>query len=177
MTNALRLKRPDEEGYTLQEVLATLAIVGVLVTIAVVILFALLERWRVNAAIEQLAADMQLAHTRATNGLTDWRLVMTTGSPDYSLVRYRTPYRSGSLPAAVQTLDRSLPRGTMLYSSTASAAATGPGGTRLFVEFNSDGTIYVPSGPNGNIVVASDDTDPRRKLTYFSATSRIRVDP
>lgn len=177
--NALRTKTGDEKGYTLQEVLTTIAIVGILVAIAVIILLALLERWRVNAAIEQLAADMRLAHARATNQLTDWRLVMTTGSRDYSLVKLQAPYRDGSefVPAVVETVDRSLPRGTMLFSSTASAAATGPGGTPLFVEFNSDGTIYVVSGPNGNAVVSSDDTDPRRKLTYFSATSRVRVDP
>jgi prepilin-type N-terminal cleavage/methylation domain-containing protein len=181
--NALRAKTRDvrdERGYTLQEVLTTVAIIGILVAVAVIVLLALLERWRVNAAIEQLAADMRLAHTRASNGLTDWRLVMTAGSRDYSLIELQAPYKDGSkfVPAAVETVERSLPRGTMLFSSTASPAATGPeSGTRFFIEFNSDGTSYVVSGPNGNVVVSSDDTDPRRKLTYFSATSRIRVDP
>ncbi len=178
--NALRAKTGDERGFTLQEVLTTVAIVGILVAIAVIVLLALLERWRVNAAIEQLAADMRLAHARATNQLTDWRLILTTGSRDYSLVKLQAPYKDGSefVPAAVETVERSLPRGTMLFSSTASSDATDPGGgARFFVEFNSDGTIYVVRGPNGSVVVSSDDTDPRRKLTYFSATSRIRVDP
>lgn len=163
-----------------ERTLITVAILSIFATIAVIILFALLERWRVNAAIEQLASDMRLAHARATNGLTDWRVVMTTGSPDYSLVKLQAPYENGSefVPAAVETVERSLPRGTMLFSSTASSAATGPdGGARFFVEFNSDGTAYVVSGPNGNVVVASEDRDPRRRLTYFSATSRVRVDP
>lgn len=177
--NVLRAKRGDERGFTLQEVLTTVAIVGILIAIAAIVLLALLERWRVNAAIEQLAADMRLAHARATNQLTDWRLVMTTGSRDYSLVKLQAPYEDGSkfVPAAVETVERSLPRGTMLFSSTASSDATGPDGARFFVEFNSDGTIHVVRGPNGNVVVSSEDTDPRRKLTYFSATSRIRVDP
>jgi prepilin-type N-terminal cleavage/methylation domain-containing protein len=170
----------DERGYTLQEVLTVVAIVGLLLAIAVIVLLALLERWRVNAAIEQLAADMRLAHASATNQLTDWRLVMRTGSPDYSLVRLEAPYEQNAeaVPPAAETRDRSLPQGTMVFSSTASAGATGPdGAVAFFVEFNPDGTIHVVNGPNGNVVVSSEDRDPRRKLTYLSATSRVRVDP
>lgn len=178
--DVLRSKIRDERGYTLQEVLATVAILGILLAIAAIVFFALLERWRVNAAVEQLAADMRLAHAKATNQLTDWRLVAATGSPDYSLVRLQAPYDEDAeaVPPVVETVDRSLPRGTMIFSSTASAAAAGPdGGASFFVEFNPDGTIHVVSGPNGNVVVSSEDRDPRRKLTYLSATSRVKVDP
>jgi Tfp pilus assembly protein FimT len=58
------------------EVLTALAILGVLLAIAVIVFLALLERWRVEAAAKQLAADMRLAHGKATNGLTDWRVVL-----------------------------------------------------------------------------------------------------
>ena len=53
------------------EVLTALAILGVLLAIAVIVFLALLERWRVEAAAKQLAADMRLGHGKATNGLTD----------------------------------------------------------------------------------------------------------
>ena len=54
--------REDERGFTLQELLTTIAILGILIAIAVIVLLALLERWRVEAAARQFAADLRLAH-------------------------------------------------------------------------------------------------------------------
>ena len=67
----------DRRGYTLPEVLTAVAVAGVLAAISLIIFLALLERWRVEAAADQLAADMRLAHTNATQQLTDWRVVLT----------------------------------------------------------------------------------------------------
>jgi Tfp pilus assembly protein FimT len=58
------------------ELLTASAILCVLLAIAVVVFLALLERWRVEAAAKQLAADMRLAHDNATNRLTDRRVVL-----------------------------------------------------------------------------------------------------
>jgi len=55
---------------------ATIAIVGILVTIAVIIFLALLERWRVDAASRQLVGDLRRAHSSAMNQLTDYRVVL-----------------------------------------------------------------------------------------------------
>jgi prepilin-type N-terminal cleavage/methylation domain-containing protein len=175
----LNRARREEQGFTLTETLVTIAILGILIAIAIIIWLGLLERWRVDAAINQFAADMRYAHNSATNQLTDWRIIANTGSPNYSLVRLQTPYNGGAtVPPVVRTINRSLPEGTMVFSSTANASATGPTpATQFFVEFNSDGTIYVVNGPNGNVQVSSTDTDPKRKLTYLSATSRIKIDP
>ena len=170
----------DERGYTLPETLTAVAIAGILAVIAVIIFLALLERWRVEAAADQLASDMRLAHSKATQQLTDWRLVATTGGSGYSLIKLKTAYDRDSteLPPVVETRDRPLPAGTMLFSSTANAAATGPDAQEEFyVEFNSDGTIHVPNGPNGNVRVSSDDEDPRCGVTYLSATSNVKLGP
>jgi prepilin-type N-terminal cleavage/methylation domain-containing protein len=66
----------DRRGYTLPEVLTAVAIAGVLAAISLIIFLALLERWRVEAAVDQLAADMRPAHTNATHQLTDWHVVL-----------------------------------------------------------------------------------------------------
>jgi prepilin-type N-terminal cleavage/methylation domain-containing protein len=67
--------REDEGGYTLPEALTAVAIMSIILVIGVIVLLALLERWRVEAAADQFAADLRLAHTRATEQLTDWRMV------------------------------------------------------------------------------------------------------
>jgi prepilin-type N-terminal cleavage/methylation domain-containing protein len=99
----------DRRGYTLPEVLTAVAIAGVLAAISVTILLALLERWRVEAAADQLAADMRLAHTSATQQLADWRVVlMHDGAPlaacseaDYCLVKLKSAYDAGDGPPAL----------------------------------------------------------------------------
>ena len=168
----------DARGYTLPEVMVTVAIAGILTAIAVIIFLALLERWRVEAAADQLASDMRLAHASATQGLTDWRLVTKTGSASYTLVKLKTVYdgESSQTPPTVETKDRSLPDGTMIFSSTARAAARNPDvHEEFYVEFNADGTIHVENGPNGHVKASSEDEDPTIRVTYLSATSGIRI--
>lgn len=168
----------DERGYTLPEVLTAVAIAGVLTTIAVIIFLALLERWRVEAAADQLASDMRLAHSDATQQLTDWRLTTKTGSTSYTLVKLKTVYdgEPSQMPPTVETRDRSLPDGTMIFSSTASAAAQNPDvHEEFYVEFNADGTIHVKNGPNGHVKVSSEDEDPTIRVTYLSAISGVRI--
>ena len=58
------------------EVVTVIVILGILVAIAVIIWLGLLERRRVDAATNQLGADMRLAHASATNELTDWGVVL-----------------------------------------------------------------------------------------------------
>ncbi|MBA3617921.1 MAG: prepilin-type N-terminal cleavage/methylation domain-containing protein, partial [Rubrobacteraceae bacterium] len=53
----------DERGFTLPELMTTIAILGILIAIAIIIWLGILERRRVDAAANQLAADMRLAHT------------------------------------------------------------------------------------------------------------------
>jgi prepilin-type N-terminal cleavage/methylation domain-containing protein len=44
--------RENERGYTLAEVLTAVVIMGIILTIGIIVLLALLERWRVEAAAE-----------------------------------------------------------------------------------------------------------------------------
>jgi prepilin-type N-terminal cleavage/methylation domain-containing protein len=93
----------DRRGYTLPEVLAAVAIAGVLAAISLIIFLALLECWRVEAAANQVAADMRLAHANVTQQLADWCVVlMHDGTPpadcsnaDYCLVKLKNAYDAG----------------------------------------------------------------------------------
>ena len=60
----------DARGYTLPEILTAVSIMGIILAIGIIILLALLERWRVEAAADQFATDLRLAHTSATEQLT-----------------------------------------------------------------------------------------------------------
>ncbi len=190
----------DRRGYTLPEVLTALAIAGLLAAISVIIFLALLERWRVEAAAAQLAADMRLAHTNATQQLTDWRLVLThDGTPlaacsgaDYCLVKLKTAYDAGdaspALAPGAPPAPKELPEGTKVKDVTfdpdcsggdpdavVPPSRCGPGATRT-IEFNSNGTVRtLRPGTSGTVRVSSDDGSPSCGLIFQAATARIRV--
>jgi prepilin-type N-terminal cleavage/methylation domain-containing protein len=192
----------DRRGYTLPEVLTAVAIAGVLAAISVIILLALLERWRVEAAADQLTADMRLAHTSATQQLADWRVVlMHDGAPlaacseaDYCLVKLKSAYDAGDGPPALDPgsplAPRELPAGTKIKEVTFDAdcsggdpdaavppSSCGPEPTRT-IEFNSNGTVRtLRPGTSGTVRVSSDDGSPSCGLVFQAATARVRVGP
>lgn len=190
----------DERGYTLPEVLTAVAIVGILTAIAVIIFLALLERWRVEAAADQLASDMRLAHSGATQGLTDWRLVMThDGSPlagcfgaDYCLIELKAAYdaddASPALAPGTPPSPKRLPEGTKIKEVTFEAdcsggdadavvapSSCGPEATRT-LEFNSNGTVRtLRPGASGTVRVSSEDGSPSCSVVFQAATARVRI--
>lgn len=190
----------DRRGYTLPEVLTAVAIAGLLAAISVIIFLALLERWRVEAAADQLAADMRLAHTSATQQLTDWRVVlMHDGTPlaacsaaDYCLIKLKTAYDAGdaspALAPGTPPEPRELPDGTKVRDVTfdpdcsggdpdavVPPSRCGPGATRT-IEFNSNGTVRtLRPGTSGTVRVSSDDGSPSCGLVFQAATARVRV--
>ncbi len=174
LRSRLEVVHTDERGFTLQEVLTVIAIVGIVVAIAVIVFLALLERWRVNAATNQLVADLRLAHTSATNQLTDWRVVLLPGSagreygPDYYVVKLAHPYEQEDLepptvaedsppepryfPADVGILNI---RGTLDTERGWVVEPSRPGRTRT-LEFNSDGAMVFYGGVSGSTCVTVD---------------------
>src|ERR671912_2520102 len=120
----------EERGYTLPEILTAVSIISIILAIGIIVLLALLERWRVEAAADQFAADLRLAHTRATEQLTDWRVVfMHDGTPlgscssaDYCMVKLRIPYGAGDPTPALADdtppLRRELPDRTKIKEVT-----------------------------------------------------------
>lgn len=194
--------RDDSRGYTLPEALAAVAIAGVLAAVCVLILLALLERWRVEAAAAQLAADMRLAHANATQQLTDWRVVLAPEDgplaacpgADYCLVKLGAAYDAGdatpALAPGVTPAPKELPEGTRVKSFTFDADCSGgdpdavvppsrcgPEGTRT-IEFNSNGTARtLRPGQSGTVRVSSDDGNPSCGLVFQAATARVRVGP
>ena len=189
-------------GYTLPEVLTAVAIAGVLAAISLIIFLALLERWWVEAAADQLAADIRLAHTNATQRLTDWRVVlMHDGRPlaacsnaDYCLVKLKNAYEgvdgSPALDLEHTPAPRELPEGTRIKEITFDAdcsggdpdaavppSSCGPEPTRT-IEFNSNGTVRtLRPGTSGTVRVSSDDGSPYCGVVFQAATASVGVGP
>jgi prepilin-type N-terminal cleavage/methylation domain-containing protein len=195
----------DERGYTLPEILTAVSIMGIILAIGIIVLLALLERWRVEAAADQFAADLRLAHTRATEQLTDWRVVfMPDGtaldrcsSADYCMVKLNFPYGAGDPPPALADgtppVRRELPEWTKIKEVTFDPdcshgdrnAAVAPsscgsdaaqnGATRT-LEFNSNGTVRtLRPGQSGTVVISSQDGSPTCPVVFNAPTSRIRI--
>ena len=68
----------DERGFTLVEVMVTIIMMGIVFGIASSTWFGVAESRRVDSATNQLAADLRLAHTRATNRLEPCQVLLPT---------------------------------------------------------------------------------------------------
>ena len=179
-----------------------IAILGILVAIAIIIWLGILERRRVDAAANQLAADLRLAHTNATNQLTDWRVVLVPDrggeddGPDYYLVKLNGVYEPNSPKPSIapdtKPIPRTFPANVKIMTQENKAnqpiqddpndkyylspddSVSGP--TRT-LEFNSDGTMMGYGGSPSGTVGVTVDGDPQGQVRYVSATSRIRILP
>ena len=145
----------DERGFTLPEVLITTILLGILFTIATSTWFGVVESRNGDSAANQLAADLRLAHTSATNRLVPWRVVLTADIQNYQLIRQSSP---------TVTTVRSLPDGMEI-------------GTTITVQFAADGSASVVSGSGNPISVRSTDDSPQHTIGFNTSTSRIEIDP
>lgn len=179
--------RRDEQGFTLPEVLTTIAILGILIAIAIIIWLGILEQRRVDAATNQLVSDLRLAHTRAANQLTDWRVVLVpekieeAQGSDYHLVKLKAPY-PGSAPEVAATTSRTFPANVKIINISGSLD-TGTGwvvspsevNVTRTLEFNADGAMRFYQAVSGSTCVTVDG-DPQNRVIVLAATSRVKVE-
>jgi prepilin-type N-terminal cleavage/methylation domain-containing protein len=154
----------DERGFTLFEVIATIIIMGIVFAIASSTWFKVAESRRVDSATNQVVADLRLAHTQATNRLTDSSFVVPSADS--------STYQIGP-PGDLDTM--TLPGDDQGTPKTKILDATN-------IVFKSDGRAITPPDPPGDppedITVTTTDGDPGdpvHTININTVTSRVKV--
>jgi prepilin-type N-terminal cleavage/methylation domain-containing protein len=145
--------REDERGFTVIEMLVTIIIMGIVLTIAFSSWFGVVESRRVDSATNQLAADLRLAHSRATNRLAQQTVTLTAGSSEYTATGLGT---------------RDLDDDPDEHLVTVAAPST--------VVFQSSGEAQV-TGPNPIEVRATNNAGNNHTVMVNTTTSRIQIVP
>lgn len=187
--------RKDERGFTLPEVLIVIVIMGILFAIATSTWNRVTESRKVDSVANQLASDLRLAHTSATNQITEWRFVFrpdgepAEGCPDadYCMVRVTdsdTDTSPRTLPEGARISDTNIAPDSsgadgILEGITASLLGPSEAGVVSTIRFSSEGSAEAQtSDPDEPMIEAgSENVSASRSLQLNTSTSRVQLDP
>ena len=155
----------DERGFTLVELLLVISSMMILAMIATSTWFGAIESRRVDSATNQVVADLRLAHTQATNRLTDTNFIAAPNSSTYQIGPTGDLETRSLLPSDDQG-DQGPPLTEILAATT--------------IVFKADGSAQSAQAVGGEVPVtvrSKNDTDKCHKIKVNTATSRVTVGP
>ena len=158
----------DERGFTLIEVLITIIILGIVLTIASSSWIGAIESRRVDDGTNRLTADLRQAHSRAINRLAPQTVTLTSGSSKY--VFGPTSSSCSATPGNPGCVKRDLDDFPDAGDDLVVVKIAGT------ITFNSNGSATV-TGANPITVESSKDTTKNHTIAVTATTSEIRVVP
>lgn len=171
-----------EGGFTLSEVMIVIVIMGILFGIATSTWFGVIESRKVDSGTNQVASDLRLAHTSATNRLVTTRIRFDSSgasitcnsvSADYCLVRGGVETARSFEDDVVLSSPNLLPVGgvsAIEFNPDGSAEAIG----NLNLSAPDDCPASTPSG--GTRLQVTVDGNPLHCVTFNEATARVKID-
>src|SRR5215211_511365 len=141
--------------------MVTIVIMGIVFAISSSFWFKMAESRRVDSATNQVVADLRLAHTQATNRLTDSSFIVPSAdSSTYQVGQVGPPedLETRNLPGD----DQGTPKTKILVATT--------------ITFHAEGGAEID--PAGDITVTTTDDDPNdpcHKININLVTSRVKV--
>lgn len=143
----------SERGFTLPEMIIVIVLMGIVLAIASSSWFGMVESRRVDSAANQVASDLRLAHTRATNRLADWPVVFNAGASTYEI-------------------------GPAGSSSTRTLSDGSRVATTVTLTFKADGSVTASPGSVSSIRVEAENNSSKfHTIEFNTATSRVKVVP
>jgi len=151
-----QVAREGERGFSLIELTIVIILMGVVFAIASSSWFGAAESRRVDSAANQLAADLRLAHTKATNKLVQQTVIvpLADGSSEYTMTGESNRDLDDDAEHLV-TVDGSY---TVVFEPNGEAQLSG--GDQI--------TVIGNSAPDGA---------PSHTIDVNPLTSRIQIDP
>jgi prepilin-type N-terminal cleavage/methylation domain-containing protein len=157
----------SERGFTLVEVMVVIIVMVVLATIAMSVWWPVVESRRVDSATNQMASELNRAHTSATNRLEDWKVDLRPPGDPSNNYRIGPCEADPCVGAPLPPPSRSLEERTEFP----------PGMAGVSVVFHPNGEAEF-FGAAGNVIQvrsAEDDGDPCHEIEVNPVTSRIEV--
>lgn len=161
-------RNKNRGGFTLVEMMVTLAVVGIMAAIAVPSMAKILPRIKLRSATSQLANDLQAARYRGISGNFRTQIVFNTVAGTYT--RNLDTNRNGAFEAGeADIVDRTMPSGVNFV----------PGSTAPNVTFDPTGSADDGTAGVGDILVTLVNTaspPETRQLSVNRAMGLVKAD-